>query len=194
MVVESAVAVDGGVMRAFAMVVLTVLPLVGCSDGPTQPTTSANVVAPSIFTPPTTIWRAQSTVVSVSPTLNSCPVDNAVGQTRSVDWAVQDGFVNPHNPQLTILLFESAGVYDPQHGTNYITDPRTPVYYGSRTGDQLTAMAEQDGMPTCFVWHGDLTGSFSPDGLTFAADETIRYTLFSEGDMVVSRHWTGTRR
>ena len=180
-------------MRAFAMVLLTVLPLVGCSHGPTQPTTSAAVVAPSSPAPPaeTTIWRAQSTVVGVSPTLNSCPTDNAVGQTRSVDWAVQEG---SSNPQVSILLFESAGVYDPQHPPNYMSDPRTPVYYGSRTGDQFTAAAEQDGMPTCFVWHGDLTGSFSPDGLTFDAVENIKYTHFGEGDMVVSRHWTGTRR
>ena len=129
-------------MRAFAMVVLTVLPLVGCSHGPTQPasaaqpTTSATVVAPSSPALPveTTIWRAQSTVVGVSPTPNSCPTDNAVGQTRSVEWAVQEG---SFNPQVSILLFESAGVYDQQHPPNYMSDPQTPVYYGSRTGDQF---------------------------------------------------------
>ena len=58
-------------MKAFAMVVLTVLPLVGCSQGPTQPTTSAAVVAPSSPVPRAefTIWRAESTVVGVSATL-----------------------------------------------------------------------------------------------------------------------------
>jgi hypothetical protein len=179
-------------MRAVAMVLLTVLPLVGCSHGPTQPTTFAPVTPSNpqrAFV--TTIWRAQSTVVGVSPTLNSCPTDNAVGQTRSVEWALQDG---SYKSQDSILLFESAGVYDPQHPPNYMSDPRTPVYYGSRTGDQFAAEAGQDGMPTCFVWHGDLTGTFSPDGLSFDAVENIKYTHFGEGDMVVSRHWTGTRR
>ena len=177
-------------MRVVAMVLLTVLPLVGCSHGPTQPTTSAAVVAPSPARPSvTTIWRAQSTVVSVSPTLNSCPTDNAVGQTLSNDWVLQD-----FTQENRFSLFESEGVYDPQHPPNYMSDPRTPVYAGSRTGDQFAAEAQQDGSPTCFVWHGDLTGTFSPDGLSFDAVENIKYTHFGEGDMVVSRHWTGTRR
>jgi len=149
-------------------------------------------VAPSspALPPEITIWRAQSTVVGVSPTLNSCPTDNAIGQTRSVDWAVQEHLSFPSS----ILLFESAGVFDPRNWPDYMGNPRTPLYAGSRTADQFTATAEQDGMPTCFVWHGDLTGSFSPDGLTFDAVENIKYTHFGEGDMVVSRHWTGTRR
>src|SRR5262245_19802372 len=113
-------------MRAFVIVVLTVLPFVGCSHGPTQPTTSAavNVISPPSPVPPAVtaiIWRAQSTVLGVSATLNSCPIDNAVGQTRSVEWAVQEG---SFNPQVSILLFESAGVYDPQHPPDYMTDPR----------------------------------------------------------------------
>ena len=180
-------------MRAFAMVVVTVLPLVGCSHDPTQPTTSANVVAPSSPAPraETTIWRAQSTVVGVSPTLNSCPTDNAVGQTRSVEWAAKEG---SFKKDVSIQLYESAGVYDPQHPPDYFSDPRTPLYFGSRTGDQFAAMAQQDGGRTCFVWHGDLTETFSPDGLSFDAVENIKYTQPGEGDMVVSRHWTGTRR
>ena len=181
-------------MRAFATVILTALSLVGCSHGPTQPTTSATVVAPSSSSLPagtTTIYRAQSTVVGVSPTtLDSCPVDNAVGQTRSVDWAVQEGsFLSPSGISLT----ESAGVFDPQHSPNYMNDPRTPLYYGSRTGDQFTTVAEQDGNSYCILWHGDLTGSFSPDGLTFDAVESVKYVQ-GGGVMVVSRHWTGTRR
>jgi hypothetical protein len=193
-------------MRAFAMVVLTALPLVGCSHGPTQPTTSATVVAPSSSSIPagtTAIYRAQSTVLSVSATLNSCPVDNAVGQTRSVEWSIEEGsFLSP----LGISLTESAGVLDPQHWPNYLNDGRTPLYYGSRTGDQFTTIAEQDGGPsgTCFVNHGDLTGSFSPDGLTFDAVENVQYIYVGARDpatgnwatdgMVVHRHWTGTRR
>jgi len=117
-------------------------------------------------------------------------VDNAVGQTRSVDWAVQEGsFLSPSGISLT----ESAGVFDPQHSPNYMNDPRTPLYYGSRTGDQFTTVAEQDGNSYCILWHGDLTGSFSPDGLTFDAVESVKYVQ-GGGVMVVSRHWTGTRR
>jgi hypothetical protein len=138
----------------------------------------------------------------VSATLNSCPVDNAVGQTRSVDWAIEEKPSSPSN----ISLSETTGVYDPQHGTNYLNDGRTPFYYGSRTNDQFTTIAEQDGGPTgtCFVNHGDLTGSFSPDGLTFDAVENVQYIYVGARDpatgnwatdgMVVSRHWTGTRR
>jgi hypothetical protein len=93
------------------------------------------------------------------------------------------------------LLFESAGnPQDPQDFGNYMGDPRTPAYYGSRTDDQFATVAEQDGQPTCFVWHGDLTGSFSADGRTFDAVENSKYVHFGEDDMVVRRHWTGTRQ
>ena len=181
-------------MKAFATVLLAAVPLVGCSHGPAQPTTSGPVVTPSnpqrAFV--TTIWRAQSTVVGVSPTLNSCQTGNdVVGQTQSVEWALQDG---SYKSQDSILLFESAGVYDPQHTPNYMSDPRTPVYAGLRTGNQFAAEAEQDGQPTCFVNHGDLTGTFSPDGLSFDAIEHVIYKRLGESDMVVDRHWTGTRR
>jgi hypothetical protein len=182
-------------MRAFVIVVLTVLPLVGCSHGPTQPTTSAAVSPPSPPLPAgTTIWRAESTIISVSATLNSCPTDNAVGQTRTVEWGVIEAPTTalPWLAPPSILLFESAGVFDPQHWPDYMSDIRTPVYHGSRTGDQFTAVADQDGMPSCFVWHGDLTGSFSPDGRTFDAVENIKYVHFGEDEMVVRRHWTGT--
>ena len=131
----------------------------------------------------------------MSATRNSCPTDNVVGQTRTVEWAVREGsFKGSFNPQVSILLYESAGIYDQQHPPDYISDPRTPVYWGSRTGDQFAAMAQQDGARPCFVWHGDLTETFSPDGLSFDAVENIKYTQPGEGDMVVSRHWTGTRR
>ena len=136
-------------MRAFVIAVLTVLQLVGCSRSPTQPTTSASAIsAPSPAPPVFTIWRAQSTIVGVSPTLNSCPTDNAVGQTRGVEWAVKEG---SFKKDVSIQLYESAGVYDPQHPPDYFSDPRTPLYFGSRTGDQFAAMAQQDGGRTCFV-------------------------------------------
>jgi hypothetical protein len=185
------------------IVVSTVLPFVDCSHSPTQPTTPpAHSPAPAQTPLPADgicsvpawpqcvqrIWHAESTVVGVSATLNSCPVDNAVGQTRSVDWADDE---NPSRS--SILLQESAASFDPQHPPDFMADAQTPLYFGSRTGDQFTTIAEQDGMPTCFVWHGDFSGSFSPDGLTFDADESITYTHFGENDMIVRRHWKGIR-
>jgi hypothetical protein len=143
-----------------------------------------------------------STVVDVSATLNSCPVDNAVGQTRIVEWVIGERPSSAPN----IFFTETAGVYDPHQSLNYLNDGRTPLYYGSRTDDQFTTIAEQDGggTGTCFVWHGDLTGTFSPDGLTIDAVENVKYTYVGErdsatgkwetDDMVVRRHWTGTRR
>ena len=191
-------------MRGFVIIALTAaLSLIGCSDSPTGPTTSAVIIPPNPAPRPGTacnavwpqcervIWRATSIVVDVSATLNSCPVDNVVGQTRTVDWAIEQ---SPSSPS-SILLFESAGnLQDPQDFGNYMGDPRTPAYYGSRTDDQFATVAEQDGQPTCFVWHGDLTGSFSADGRTFNAVENIKYLHFGEGDMVVRRHWTGIRQ
>ena len=185
----------GRPMRDLLIVALAVLPLAGCSHSPTQPTTSAGIASPpspaTPGTPGITIWRAESTVVGVSATLNGCPIDDAVDQTRTVEWAIEEG---SFNPQVSIQLFESAGVYDPQHPPDYMSDPRTPVYYGSRTGDQFAASAEQDGQSGCFVWHGDLTGTFSADGVTFDAVENVKYTHFGEDDMTIRRHWTGTRR
>jgi hypothetical protein len=191
-------------MRAFLIIVFTALLLIGCSHGITQPTTSAAPISPpsSLLPVRSTLWRAESTVVDVSATLNSCPVDNAVGQTRTVEWVIGETPSSASN----ISFSETTGVYDPHQPLNTMNDGRTPLYYGSRTGDQFTTIAEQDGGPTgtCFVWHGDLTGTLSPDGLTVDAVENVKYTYvgaqdpqtghWTADDMVVRRHWTGTRR
>jgi hypothetical protein len=171
-------------MRAFVILALTVLPPIGCSQTPTGPTTTAASTPPNPApVPETTIWHATATVSGVSATLNSCPVDHAVGQTRNIDWAIED---RP-SPTVAIVIFMSPG-------GDYMGDPATPVYYGSRMDDQFVTVAEQDGQPTCFVWHGDLTGSFSADGRTFDAVENVMYVHRGEDDMVVRRHWTGTRQ
>jgi hypothetical protein len=181
-------------MRTFVIIALTALSFIGCSHSPTGPststgsstsgsTTSAVILPVYPGDPGTPLWHATSTVVSVSATLNSCPVDHAVGQqTLNVVWAIGPG---PSSPS-SILFFESPNV-------SACDDPRAPCYTGTRTGDQFAAEAAQDGAPGCFVWQGDLTGSFSADGRTFDAVENIRYVVRGEDDMVVSRHWTGTR-
>jgi hypothetical protein len=131
-------------------------------------------------------------VVSVSATLNDCPVDHTVGQTRNVVWAIGPGPTSPSS----IVAFESPDlVLDAPY--DVCGDPRAPCYTGTRTGDQFATQAAADpepgNSPPCFVWHGDFTGSFSADGRIFDAVENIRYVLRGEDDMVVSRHWTGTR-
>jgi hypothetical protein len=169
-------------MRAFVLLTLTSLSLVGCSPGPTRPTTSAVTTSPNTAPLPHTdsTWSATSTVVAVSPTLNNCPVDHSVGQIRTAVWSIEERSSSP-----SILIFT---------GDDYMADPTAPLYYGSRTDNQFATVAEQDGQSGCFVSHGDLTGSFSVDSRTFDAVENVRYVHFGEDDMVVQRHWTGTQR
>src|SRR5262245_24857810 len=84
-------------------------------------------------------------------------VDHAVGQTRSIECAIEE---DPSSHSW-IALQESAGVIDPQHWPDYMTDPSTPFYFDrARTGDQFAATTAQDGMPTCFVPQRNLTGTF----------------------------------
>ena len=174
-------------MRAFVILGATFLPLIGCSQTPTGPTTPAASTSPIAFYAPltnrTVIWHATSTVVDVSPTGDSCRVDQTIGETRNVDWAIED------NPSATVSI-----VIFVNPAANYLSDPAAPVYVGSRTDNHFTTEAMQDGGFTCFVWHGDLTGSFSADGRTFDAVENITYFHSGEDNMVVRRHWTGARQ
>jgi len=185
-------------MRTFVIIALTALSFIGCSHSPTGPSTSTGSSTSGSSTsavtlpvypgdPGTPLWHATSTVVSVSATLNSCPVDHAVGQQAlNVVWAIGPGPLSPssivavESPDLSLEGFAFG-------------DPRAPYYTGTRTGDQFAADAEQDSGLPCFVGGGHLTGSFSADGRTFDAVENIAYVIHGEDDMVVSRHWTGTR-
>jgi hypothetical protein len=118
--------------------------------------------------------------LDVSATRNSCLTDNSVGQTRTeVGWTI-----NEDAARTSITLIEAVGAI------NF----RTPYYAGSLTGSQFTASTWQDGGFDCFVWEGDLSGSFSADGLTFDAIETIEYRHSGESPMQVRRHWIGSRR
>jgi hypothetical protein len=79
-------------MRTFVIIALTALSFIGCSHSPTGPSTSTGSSTSAVIlpvhpgVPGTPLWHAASTVVSVSATLNSCPVDHAVGDTRNVVW------------------------------------------------------------------------------------------------------------
>ena len=167
-------------MRALLLLALTALLLAGCSHSLTEPAPTAAVIpTPSpVPSSASSIWSANSTVLDVSATRNSCLTDNSVGQTRTeVGWTIKEDATS-------ITLIEAAGAID----------LRTPYYTGSLTGSQFTASTWQDGGFDCFVWGGDLSGSFSADRLTFDAIETIEYRHLGESPMQVRRHWIGRRR
>lgn len=177
-------------MRKILALAVMALPIGGCSQSATGPTTSPVITAPS-SAPARGFdhWQATSTVVDVSATANGCPVDHTIGQTRTVDWAIEQ----PPYPSSSVSIFFLESV-DSQGRSDYMSDPAAPLYYGSLTGEQFATVAEQDGQPGCFVWHGDFTGRFSADGRTFDAVENIKYVHFGEDEMVVRRHWLGTRQ
>jgi hypothetical protein len=155
--------------------------LCGCSRSVLEPTqttpTGAGSPAPSPApSETTTLWSADSTVLSVSGQ-NSCLADNAVGDiTTNVGWTIT-------NSATFITLIEAIGAYD----------VRTPYYEGSLSGNQFRTKTAQDG-GDCLPENGDFSGSFSADGLTFDAIENIEYRDRGGNLMQVRRHWTGSRR
>jgi hypothetical protein len=109
---------------------------------------------------------------------NSCLTDKAVGDIRTnVGWTVKQNATS-------ITLIEAIGAID----------LRTPYYTGSLSGNQFATTTWQDGGFDCFVWSGDLSGSFSADGLTVDAIENIEYHHLGENPMQVRRRWTANRR
>ena len=80
-------------MRKILALAVMALPLVGCSQSATRLT---GPTRPTVITPPSAApargfdhWQATSTVVDVSATVNGCPVDHTIGQSRTVDWAIE---------------------------------------------------------------------------------------------------------
>jgi hypothetical protein len=164
------------------VLVFAALPLIDCQGPaePTAPTPSATPGTPPAPMPPTasSTWSADSTLLAVSATRNSCLTDGAIGDTRTnVGWTIKQDATS-------ITLIETIGP----------VDLRTPYYTGSLNDRSFTATTWQDGGYDCFVWEGDVSGSFSADGLTFDAIETIEYHHFGENPMQVRRHWTGRQR
>jgi hypothetical protein len=86
-----------------------------------------------------------------------------------------------------------------QTGTSVTLDEDTPndptdnvFYAGSLSGTNFTAADVEAGGGICQFRGGELSGSFSDDGLHFDAVETLVWG--SPGQEVkVQRHWTGSR-
>ena len=155
--------------------------LAGCSHSVIEPTQSTPIAPASAAPSPapsqtTSVWSADSTVLAVSGQ-NGCLADNAVGDIRTnVGWTVKQDATS-------VTFIEALGAYD----------LRTPYYTGSLSDNQFRTTTWQDGGFDCFVWGGDLSGSFSADGLTFDAVENIEYRHSGESPMQVRRHWTASR-
>jgi len=65
-------------------------------------------------------------------------------------------------------------------------------YSGSLNGTHFTATDVEAGNGVCQFRGGELSGSFSEDGLHFEASETLLWGS-SEHPVRVQRHWTGRR-
>src|SRR4051794_9607777 len=133
---------------ALALTVVSSVLVASCSPSPTQPAPAPSAPTNQVPSPsiPATIntWSATSTVIDVSATRNSCATDAATGQaTDGVGWTTKES-VN------SIAFIEAIGT----------VTIRTPYYTGTRTDRQFQTTTWQDGGFDCFVWNGDLTGSF----------------------------------
>lgn len=168
-------------MKSLLVTVTAVLLLSACSPvgSPTQSTpTPAPTPTPTATPAPTKInganWIADAIVLSS--TGGGCGWGIVAGETRSgVLWKItQTG---------------SAVTLD-EDMPNYPTDDI--LYLGSLSGIQFTAAEVQTGDGVCHFRGGDLSGSFSDDGLHFDALETLRWGS-TDHDVIVQRHWTGSR-
>ena len=86
-----------------------------------------------------------------------------------------------------------------QTGNSVTLDEDTPndptddiLYAGSLSGTHFTAADAEAGGGVCQFRGGDLSGSFSEDGVHFEASETLLWGS-SEHPVKVQRHWTGRR-
>ena len=164
-----------------ALALTTGLLLSGCSDrsfvpSPAQPTTSTTP-SPAVVatTPPNGAnWTADATVISS--TGGGCGWGITAGETRSgVWWRITE-------KGESVTLDEDMG--------NWPTDD--VPFSGSLSGTHFSATDVEPGGGFCKFLGGTLSGSFSEDGLTFDASETLLWG--SPGNPVkVQRHWIGHR-
>jgi hypothetical protein len=153
--------------------------LVACSINPTEPKgRSLPFGAPTSVSnsPPNGAnWTANATVVSA--TGPACGWGTAPGETRNgVYWKV---------------TVTGAFVTLDEDMQNWPTDD--VPFSGSLSGKQFAATSVQDGSGVCAFRGGDLSGSFSEDGLHFDAIEHLVWG--SPGyEVRVERRWIGTRR
>lgn len=158
-----------------------VLLLSACTNvrSPTQtttaptPTPTSTAPRPSTSTP-TANWVADATVVSG--TGLGCGWGLTAGATRTgVLW-------NITRTNDSVMLDEDI--------PNWPTDDIP--YSGSVSGTRFVATYTQTPEGVCAFRGGTLSGSFSDDGLTFEALETLAWGP-SEHQVTVQRHWTGRR-
>lgn len=165
---------------------LPVLVFAACSGdheySPTAPQSPAPTPPPSAAAVDT-YWDAESTVVAVSSTRNGC-TESVVGQTsRGYLW------------QVRVILERFEARNTGENPFYPFTGVSPHVYNGTIDGRHFTAIGTgQDGGFECFVWSGDLAGTFSEDGKTFEAVENIEYHHYGEDPMRVQRRWTATRK
>ena len=165
-------------MKSLILTVTAVLFLAACSDvrSPMQSTTTIPTPTP---TPMLTSvngsnWTADATVFSS--TGLGCGWGTVAGDTRrGVLWRIMQA---------------SDSVTLDEDMPNWPTDDIP--YSGSVTGTQFTAAYVQTGDGVCHFRGGDLSGSFSADGLHFDAVENLSWGS-SANEVRVQRHWTGSR-
>jgi hypothetical protein len=156
--------------------------LSACTDvrPPTQ-TTTAPTPTPTSTAPkplpssPTANWVANATVLSG--TGLGCGWGLTAGETRTgVLW-------NIRRMDDSVMLDEDI--------PNWPTDDSP--YSGSVSGTRFVATYTQPSDGVCAFRGGTLSGSFSDDGLTFEALETLAWGSSSEHQVTVQRRWSGRR-
>lgn len=161
------------------LILLTTLIGCACSEGhpPTAPTASppqtTATPAPSPINGAN--WAADAVVVSATGGF-TCGWGTSPGETRGgVLWRITQ-------ENDTILLDEDM--------PNWPTDD-TP-FHGRLTGTHFAAEDVEAGGGVCAFRGGELTGTFSDDGLTFEAMETLHWGS-TEHVTTVQRRWNGRR-
>jgi hypothetical protein len=167
-------------MKSLHLTLTAVLLFTACSDvrSPTQATPTPTPAPQAKTTPTTPVnganWIADATVLSS--TGGGCGWGTAAGDTRSgVLWRITQ-------TADSVTLDEDM--------PNWPTDDIP--YSGSLSGSRFIATEVEPGLGVCQFRGGDLSGSFSEDGLHFEASETLRWGS-AEHPTTVQRHWTGRR-
>ena len=165
-------------MKSLFATFAAVLLFSACSGGRSPaPLTTAPTPAPTPAT--TTIqnvpnWAADAIVVSST--------------GAGCGWGIQTG--DTRNGVFWRITRTGDSVTLDEDTPNWPTDD--VPYSGQLNGMHFVANDVESGGGVCAFRGGDLSGSFSDDGLTFEAMETLRWGSV-EHSVVVQRHWSGRR-
>ncbi len=161
-----------------ARIVLLTTLLVGCGDGrpPTAPTSSPRASAsPGPAAMNDANWAADAVVVATTGGF-TCGWGTSPGETRSgVLWRITQDID-------TITLDEDV--------PNWPTDD--VPFHGRLTATHFDATVVETAGGLCAFRGGELTGTFSDDGLTFEAIEMLHWGS-AEHVTTVQRRWNGRR-